>query len=240
MTESDWYGFKRIDFEFEGKNAAVIFPKEEDKNGKWLYKTEYLYAFPKFETEMLKRGWHVAYVENITRWCMDEDIDRKKRFADYIISEYGLYKKCIPVGMSCGGMIAVKFAAKYPEYVSALYLDAPVMNMLSCPADFGIGHSNMMEEFLENRNMSVSELICYREHPIDKIPDLYNKNIPIFLVYGTVDDVVPYCENGAILEKYYKEHGGVIEIVAKENCGHHPHCLEDCTPIIEFAQKYMD
>jgi pimeloyl-ACP methyl ester carboxylesterase len=35
------------------------------------------------------------------------------------------------------GLIATKFAAKYPECVSALYLDAPVMNILFCPAALG-------------------------------------------------------------------------------------------------------
>jgi len=32
--------------------------------------------------------------------------------------------------MSCGGLFAVKLAVKYPECVSALYLDAPVMHPL--------------------------------------------------------------------------------------------------------------
>lgn len=58
------------------------------------------------------------------------------------------------------------------------------------------------------------------------------------MVYGDSDDVVPYCENGALLEKYYRENGGVIFTYGKEGCGHHPHGLEDNTPIIEFAEKY--
>ena len=49
---------------------------------------------------MVKRGWHLAYVQNITRWCKEEDLDRKKRFADYLNKEYSLNKKCVPVGMS--------------------------------------------------------------------------------------------------------------------------------------------
>ena len=46
--------------------------------------------------------------------------------------------------------------------------------------------------------------------------------------------IVPYCENGAILEKYYKESGGTIKIIGKKGCGHHPHGLSDPTPIIDF------
>ena len=134
MRESTWNGYKRIDFSFEGRECILVFPTCANENKNWLLKTEYFDAFPSFEVEMLSRGWHLAYIKNVTRWCLDEDLDLKERFAEFLCREYGLYPKCVPVGMSCGGMIATKFAAKYPHRVSALYLDAPVMNLLSCPA----------------------------------------------------------------------------------------------------------
>lgn len=238
MTESIWNGYRRIDFLFEDREAILVFPQEANANKNWLLKTEYFDAFPEFELEMLKRGWHLAFIRNRTRWCLDEDLDLKKRFATYLAKEYGLYQKCVPVGMSCGGMFGSKFAAKYPECVSALYLDAPVMNLLSCPAGLGIAKTNYWDEFTKATGKTMSELICYREHPIDKMHLLLENNIPIFLVYGICDDVVPYVENGAILEKYYRENGGTIIAVGKEGCGHHPHGLTDNTPLIEFAEKY--
>ena len=51
-------------------------------------------------------------------------------------------------------------------------------------------------------------------------------------------DLFFYEENGALLEAYYRQNGGTITTIGKENCGHHPHGLEDCTPIIEFAERY--
>jgi len=243
MEETLWNDFKRIGFEFEGRKAILVFPKEANENCNWLLKTEYFSAFQSFELEMVKRGWHLAFIENKTRWCTtDEDLDLKRRFADFLRIKYGLYSKCLPVGMSCGGMIAVKFAAKYPMYVSALYLDAPVMNLLSCPAGLGISGDEFtdefMEEFVSATGMSMSELICYREHPMDKMHVLLENNIPVILVYGESDDVVPYIENGKLLENYYKQNDGTIITIGKKDCGHHPHGLEDNTPIIEFAKKY--
>lgn len=238
MTETMWNGFKRIDFEFEGREAILVFPDESNENKNWMLKTEYFNAFPDFEIEMVKRGWHLAFIKNITRWCLDEDLELKKRFADYIIAEYGLCKTCVPVGMSCGGLIGTKFAARYPDYVSVLYIDAPVLNLLSCPAGVGIADGGMYEEFLNATGMTLSDLICYREHPIDKMHILLENNIPIIMVYGDADTVVPYKENGALLEKYYRENGGIIETICKSGCEHHPHCLEDNTPIIEFVEKY--
>lgn len=239
MTESLWNGFKRIDFEFEGMDAILVFPDTPNENKNWLLKTEYFDAFPDYEIEMVKRGWHLAYLKNVTRWCPDAvDTDRKKRFVDYMAKEYGLYKKCFPVGMSCGGMIAAKFAADHPECVSAIYLDAPVMNLLSCPAGIGVGGNDLFPDFFKATGITVSELINYRDNPIDKKEKLLKANVPIIMVYGDSDDVVPYSENGAILEKYYRENGGIIETYGKENCGHHPHGLDDFTPIVEFALKY--
>ncbi len=238
MKESLYYGFKRIDFDFEGHEAILVFPKEPNKNKNWVLKTEYFLDFPNFELDMLKRGWHLAFLTNTTRWCIESDLDLRKRFVTYITAEFGLYEKCVPVGLSCGAMIATKFTAKYPECVSALYIDAPVMNLLSCPAGIGKAKDILWPEFTEVTGMTLSELICYREHPMDKIPLLLKNNIPVFMVYGDSDEIVPYEENGAILEKYYRENGGTIITVGKQGCAHHPHGLEDNTPIIEFVEKY--
>ena len=237
-VESEWRGFKRIDFKFEGREAILVLPKVANAERNWLLKTEYFDAFQDFEYEMVCRGWHLAFIKNVTRWCIDEDLDLKARFAEALVLELGLYPKCVPVGMSCGGMIGVKLAARHPECVSALYLDAPVMNLLSCPAGVGKAKDILWPEFTEVTGMTLSELICYREHPMDKIHILHENNIPVVMVYGDSDEIVPYEENGSILEKYYRENGGIIETYGKKGCGHHPHGLEDNTPIIRFVEKY--
>ncbi|MBQ2966770.1 MAG: alpha/beta hydrolase [Clostridia bacterium] len=240
MKESLWNGFKRIDFEFEGREAILVFPLKPNKNKNWMIKTEYFDAFPNLEIEMLKRGWHLAYIKNITRWCLDEDLDLKKRFAEYVANEFGLHKKCVPIGMSCGGLIASKFAARHPSYVQVLYLDAPVMNFLSCPAGIGKAGNSMMQEFVDATGMNLIDLINYRENPVDKLDILIQNNIPVVMVYGDSDEVVPYDENGQILEKYYRKNNGNIVVFGKENCGHHPHGLTDNTAIIEFIEKHCN
>ena len=71
MTERMWQGFKRIDFQFEGKDAILEFPKEAGKNKNRLLKTEYFDDFSDFQIKMAERWWHLAYLKNETRWCLE-------------------------------------------------------------------------------------------------------------------------------------------------------------------------
>jgi pimeloyl-ACP methyl ester carboxylesterase len=231
-----------LEFTLCGRDVKLILPPEGTANGKWLLKTEYFTAFPSFEIKMLNRGYHVAYIANKTRWHVDEDDEAKEALCKLLESEFGLCPKCMPVGMSCGGLQAIYFAAAHPERVAALYLDAPVTNLLSCPAHVGKeqneGRRGLWEEFYANTGITLTELINYRNHPIDRIPEILAKKIPIILVCGDADSVVPYTENGYYVDKIYREGGGVIETYIKPGCDHHPHGLSDPAPIIAFAEKY--
>lgn len=237
-SERQWNGYRRIDFLFDGKTAALICPASAADGRKWLFKTEYLDAFPSFEIAMLERGYFVANVENETRWYLDTDIERQARFAEYLHEEFGLSKRCMPVGMSCGGMQAVYLAAKRPELIAAMYLDAPVLNLLSCPCGIGAAGSEMYEEYRAATGRDIIELINYRNHPIDNVDKIIENKIPVFLVCGDSDKTVPYNENGYYLAEKYEKTDVPFEKIVKPNCGHHPHGLESPERLIEFAEKY--
>lgn len=243
FTRSDWNGYERLDFLFEGRKAIVVLPKEKDPLGRWMLKTEYFGAFPSFELEMLSRGWGLAHIANSTRWVNPGDIEAKQPFCDFLQKEFGFAKKCLPVGMSCGGMQGVYFASMFPEYVAALYLDAPVMNRLSCPCGIGLGANNpsrekMYRELVEKTGLTMSDLINDRNQPIDHVKNLIEKKIPVFLICGDSDTVVPYEENGAHLARMYQESNVPFELILKPGCDHHPHGLDDLTPLVAFAEKY--
>jgi len=236
-----WNGFEEFELEFEGMEASVVIPKVKIEAPVLSVKTEYFNAFPETEIKLLERGFYVANIDNKNRWGVDDDLDRKARFIEFVTEKFNLSKKCVIVGMSCGGLIAIKFAAKYPELVSCMYLDAPVLNYMSCPCGFGKG--NKLNE--DNREIfdalginTIGELMAYREMPIDKLPKLVESRIPAVLVAGDSDTVVPFDENGIFLEKAYKENEIDLEVYIKPGCDHHPHGLEDPMPIVEFIERH--
>lgn len=246
FKESTWNGFKRLDFVLNGREAILIVPKEPCEGKKWLLKTEYFDAFPGFEMEMVKQGYHLAYIQNYTRWHKDEaDDDAKAALADFLKKEFGLHDQCLPVGMSCGGMQAVYFAAKYPQKVAALYLDAPVMNLLSCPCAAGrdVGEKQvtfdfMYNEMVQHTGRTLVDLLNYRNHPIDNVDPILENNIPVMLICGGKDIIVPYAENGKLLVEKMRAAGKDLTLIIKPDCEHHPHGLDDLTPLLDFVRKH--
>ncbi len=240
--DEKWMNFNAKQFKFEGYDAVIVYPEEEKKNGRLAVKTEYWGAFPEaVEVPLLEEGFHLCFIKNSNRFGTDGDLDRKARFIRFVEAECGLSDKCVPIGMSCGGLAAIKLAAKYPELVSCLYLDAPVVNYMSWPCGFGIGtkHPKNHDEILSALKLeSISELLSYRDMPLDKIPVLIANKIPVVLVSGDSDITVPYCENGIMIERAYKAAGVPIEVYIKPGGDHHPHGLPDSKPIFDFIMKH--
>ena len=238
---NEWNGFRAEQFMFDGHLATVVFPEEDKKCGGLVLKTEYQHHFPEAaEIPLLKLGYHVCFIENENRFGQPSDLDRKARFVRYLQEKYGLRKKCVPVGFSCGGMIGLYFAERYPELVSCLYIDAPVVNFMSWPCHFGQENPKPgLSEILPALGLkNLAELMAYRKMPLDKIPSLIEKKIPLVMASGDSDTTVPYDENGLFVERAYKEADLPIEVYIKPGGNHHPHGIPDPTPIVDFILRY--
>lgn len=242
--ENTWMGFECKKLQFENHEAIIVYPEKEAENGYLAVKTEYWGAFPEaIELPLLENGFHLCYIKNDNRWGINEDLDRKARFIRYVQDLCGLKNGCVPVGMSCGGLFGIKFAARYPELVQCLYLDAPVVNYMSCPCGFGVGRALAEDnsEILNALGMeSMAQLMAYRDMPLDKIGKLVESRIPVVMVSGDSDMAVPYCENGIFLEKAYKDAGVDIEVYIKPGGDHHPHGLKEPKPVLDFILRHCE
>lgn len=235
-----WNEFEMKTFFFEERKAFIVYPKTKP-NGRLLLKTEYMDAFPNFDISMLEKGYHLIHITHCSRWAPDEETNIMAEFVRFCAKELNASERCIIEGLSCGGLQATKFAELYPELTSVLYLDAPVLNILSmvglgeCKGDFV---DEFWREIVATYGVSRSTIVNFRKSPIDNMEPLIENAIPIIMLYGNADNIVIYEENGKVLEDYYKSHGGIIKVISKSMCQHHPHGLENPEPIIEFIERY--
>ena len=84
----------------------------------------------------------------------------------------------------------------------------------------------------------MSQLITYRDMPQDQIPVLLQHKIPAVLVCGLSDHIVPYHENGVILQQAYEAAGVDFAYFLKPGCDHHPHGLEDNSEVLKFILEH--
>lgn len=79
-----------------------------------------------------------------------------------------------------------------------------------------------------------------RFNPVDNLAWAAKAKVPLLLVYGDCDPVVPHAENSAVVYDRYTALGGPVERVVKPGRDHHPHGLADVTPVVRFFTDALD
>ena len=82
-----------------------------------------------------------------------------------------------------------------------------------------------------------TEALKWEHNPINRLQNLTALRLPTLLIAGDSDRVVPYEENGALLEKAYREAGADITVILKEGCDHHPHGHVNVKITADFIDK---
>lgn len=234
--EKSWNGYRQLLFECCGHESLVVIPHQPRPDRKWIWRAEFFGAFDMADRALLERGWYLAYHRVSNQYGCPESIAQFHKFQTIITQDFHLAPKAVLFGFSRGGLYAVNYAASYPQCVSALYLDAPVTDIRSWPGGKGVGEGDpgCWQECLNCYGLTEETAAGFEQNPIDRLQPLAEAGIPILLVAGDSDTVVPYAENGAILEQRYRELNGKITVIHKPGIGHHPHSLENPAPIVDW------
>jgi len=242
---SEWNGYDRYDFEFNGKSAIVVTPKQALPGNPWAWRGEFFGAFPNADIALVGKGFHLVYLSVPNLFGSPEAVEQWNEFYTELTGKYGLAKKAALIGLSRGGLYCYNWAAANPDKVACLYADAPVCDFKSWPGGklkgFGKGDGsagewqNLLKAYHFN---SDAEAIAYRGNPVDNLKPLADAHVPLLHVYGDADNVVPWDENTGIVAERYRKLGGSITLIPKPGIGHHPHGLEDPTPVVEFIAKH--
>lgn len=226
----EWVGYKRSIFDFQGRQAWIVEPKEPTAGNPWTWCMEWPTAFV-FRTavpNLLARGFHHVHLQAFGHGN-DED---QKAFADFqkFLVDQGLSKKAGLIGMSFGGLYSCRYAAFHPENVACIYLDAPLCSF------HHFSHLSLVTE--QYGLKTFADGLDLPGLPINLTAKL--KDFPILLIYGKQDTTVPPEDNCELFLSRLQQQGGKgeVTVVARNNWAHHPHGLDDPAQILDFMVKY--
>lgn len=217
-------------FTVNGRTALIVKPKRP--NGKWIVRSAFIGAFPSVDDSLLARGYHVGFYDVTHEYG---NTKAQSDFADYISycqQQYHLNSKFIIEGFSRGGFFALCYAINHPKQIEKIYVDAPVCDLKSWPLQSSDSLLyNDARILWKDCGINIDSVHNY---PILHFDSIIHHMIPVMLVYGAKDTIVPYKDNfGKIDTHRYKN----ILKLRKTNCGHHPHSLSHCEKIVDFLTR---
>lgn len=223
MTD-EWYGFKRTIFDFNGYEAWIVEPKNAARGLPWTWCMEWPTAFVKRTgvPELLAKGFHHVHIK-VPGYACEGSLKVYRAFQEYLISS-GLAPKAKLIGMSFGGLYSFRYAAANQEMVERIYADAPVCSFRN------FRHFDLVQQpYGLNSADGVENDPRLPINLTDKLV-----GIPVFLIYGADDLVVPPADNCEIFIERFQKRGGNIQVIKRNLWGHHPHGLDDTAPILNF------
>lgn len=238
---TDWHGFARYDFEVAGKTLSVVAPERAAEGRPWVWEGEFFGHKPEPSIRLLERGFHVVYLKVPDMLGSPKAVKHWDACYRELTRKYDLAEMVALMGLSRGGLYCYNWAIANPQNVACIYADAPVCDFKSWPGGFGTGTGSPHDWQLVLKQYgfdSDDEAKAYDGNPIDRLKPLAKAGVPLLHVYGDADEVVPWEENTGIVARRYRQLGGDITLIAKPGVGHHPHGLDDPTPIVEFIAKH--
>jgi pimeloyl-ACP methyl ester carboxylesterase len=240
-TRSEWMGFDRYDFTVDGQPVLVVAPKAAAPGRPWAWHGEFFGHKPAPDVALLGRGFHVVYMSVPDMLGSPKAVAHWNVLYRELHDRYGFAAKPALVGLSRGGLYCYNWATANPDKVACIYGDAPVCDFKSWPGGFGKGQRSDRDWklVLEQYGFkSDTEARAYPRNPVDSLAALASAGVPLLHVYGDADEVVPWDENTGVIAERYKKLGGSITLICKPGVKHHPHGLDDSTPIINFIWEH--
>jgi pimeloyl-ACP methyl ester carboxylesterase len=124
------------------------------------------------------------------------------------------------------------WAADHPSSVACIAGIYPVCNLSSLPGlKKASGAYNMSEEQLAAK--------LAEHNPIERLELLSKAHVPVFLIHGDSDKVVPLEQNSGELAKRYRALGGEITLKIVEGQGHNmwPGWFQ-CQELVDFVVSH--
>lgn len=225
-------------FECAGRPAFILWPKAELRREPqpWIFYAPTLPPYPDeaekwMHQQFLDAGVAVAGIDVGEAYGAPQAREKFELFYAELTEKRGLAKRPCLLGRSRGGLWVSSWAADHPERFAGLAGIYPVFDWRTYP---GVNQAapayGLSAEELEQR---AAEL-----NPISRIDRLAKARLPVFLIHGDVDTVVPLKENSAAFAEAYRREGAeaAIELVIPKGQGHNMwEGFFRCQELVDFA-----
>ncbi len=228
VAKDIWHGHSRVVFEFEGHTAWIVEPDGKWAAGHpWTWTMQWADAFVERTgvLDLLAQGWRHVHIDTFAHRMDEEGLRVSRAFQKYLVDELGFAPKARLVGMSWGGFFSVRYAAKFPDCVARIYLDAPLLTFaggFGATAEAPAGSAAEIGPWAAMAPKD-GEWLADPRMPVNMAEAVAKAGIPILLLYGGRDEVVLPSFNGEPFAERFKAAGGNIRVVRRAEFGHHPH-----------------
>ncbi|GAA5495824.1 hypothetical protein Rhal01_02003 [Rubritalea halochordaticola] len=232
---SNFHGYRQYRFTTPDTKlkCIIVAPHSADASKPWIWRARFFGHQPALDIALLDRGYHVCFVDVADLFGSPNATKRWDQF--YALSQQlGLGAKPVLEGMSRGGLIIFNWAKQNPDKVTAIYGDNPVCDIRSWPAKKS---KPLWNTCMKQYGITAEQAKDFKGNPIDGLDALAKANVPVMLVLGAKDDVVPIKDNALILQERYKKLGATkIHTWINPNTKHHPH---QACPIRELLSAVL-
>lgn len=233
-VRSQWKGYDCYRFAYKERQVTMVLPNEPAAGRPWIWRPAFFGAYAQVDEALLAKGYAVVCLDVANEFASPSAMAAGNALYGYLVKHCGLSNKVVLEGFSRGGLYAIRWAAANPSKVSCLYLDAPVCSVTSWPSNHRSEWANEWQQFCRVWQWTDNDAQVFDQQTWNAVDSLAHAAVPIVLVAGKKDLVVPFKENGKIVEKKYRQAGAPIQTYLKKKGGHHPHSLDDPMPIVEF------
>jgi lysophospholipase L1-like esterase/pimeloyl-ACP methyl ester carboxylesterase len=231
---TNFNGFDCANFKFNGRDCKVVRPKIAATGHPWVWRARFWGHEPQTDVSLLERGFHIVYCDVAELFGNTQAVGLWNKFYD-LMQQCGLSKKVTLEGMSRGGVYVYNWALANPRKVACIYADAPVLDLKSWPGGKkNAGGREPWEDFKKDYHLSEQQAMNFKNSPLDHAEKIATLGFPMLHVVGDADDVVPIAENTTPFQQRVLAAGGNIKVIHKPGVNHHPHSLQDPTPITNF------
>ncbi|MBQ0032374.1 MAG: alpha/beta fold hydrolase [bacterium] len=224
LVSDRWGGGHRIIFDFNGRKGWIVEPEKAADGSPWVWTMQWMGAFLNRTgaPQLVERGWHHVHLEAFDTRADDEGLKVLAAFQSYLVEGLGFAKKANLIGMSWGGFYSIRYASEYPENVSRIYLDAPLLNVYTLPKNWAKDPTERIGSWAKSVPADPAN---DSRMAVNRAAAVARAKIPILLLYGKSDDVVDPARNCEPFLRAFRAAGGSVAVEARVDWGHHPHGL---------------